>query len=164
MKKYVITDPCYILPDDVWDKCCEVFNEYENDEFMYQRFNEAVTMELRKFSGDNNAYAGETGYGDWSNEIHGDNVIHGKFGADAGMVCVCKFTKPVEEALNEYDEHCFALFEMEDDPMITFDCSDKWWTRITVTDKKGNAVYSMDNLPGYEDEDEAYDDEDKEYW
>lgn len=49
--KYVVTDPCYILDNDVWSKCCEVFDKYKDDEFMYQRFDEAVSRALVEYTG-----------------------------------------------------------------------------------------------------------------
>ena len=49
--KYVVTDPCYILDNDVWSKCCEVFDKYKDDEFMYQRFDEAVSKALIEYTG-----------------------------------------------------------------------------------------------------------------
>lgn len=100
--KYIVTDPCYLLPDDIWDKCCEVFKD--DDETKYDRFDEEVSKALSDFTGFP-AYACGTGFGDWDNSIWGDGVIKHDFVADAGMVCVCRLTDKVLQHLKEkYEE------------------------------------------------------------
>lgn len=143
MSKYIVTDPCYILPVDVWHKCCEVLSEYDGDE-KYQRFDEEVTKALRAFSGDDKACATGTGYGDWCNVLIGPGVIFQNFCADAGMFCVCKLTEPVEKLFRMFSYGIsVALFEMGDNIEITFDYSDRHWTRVIIKDKDtGNEISS----------------------
>lgn len=166
MKKFCVTDPCYILPDDVWSKCCKVFDEYKDDEFMYQRFDEAVTKALTEFVG-SKSYACGTGYGDWSNELQGDGkVINSKFCADAGMVCVCELTDKVKEALdiNETNNHSVAIFEAEDLSNVEFDLTDKGWTVVYIETTDGHCFctltadeYCCDEVDDYYNEDEDED-------
>ena len=169
MKKFCVTDPCYILPDDVWDKCCKVFDEYKDDEFMYQRFDEAVTKALTEFVG-SKSYACGTGYGDWSNELQGDGkVINSKFCADAGMVCVCELTDKVKEALDVdiYNAHTVATFEAEDLRNVTFDLTDKSWTVVYIETTDGHCFCTQEAVCDEDDDDDEYydDDEDEiEYW
>ncbi len=167
--KYVMTAPCYLLSDETWDKCCEVFNKY-NDETMYGRFNDAVAKALTEFSG-YPAYVCDTGFGDWSNEICGTGVIKPDFGADAGMVCVCRLTHKILDSLyKKYgEEHalsCIAMFEMSEHIKVDFDVSDKNWTRVFIQDKiSGNEISSMDSNDFYYDSDDEYfeDEEDEDY-
>ena len=106
--KYVVTDPCYILDNDVWSKCCEVFDKYKDDEFMYQRFDEAVSKVLIEYTG-YPAFACGTGFGDWSNQLSGIGVIKSEFFADAGMVCVCRLTsKMLQHWKEEYGTQDFS--------------------------------------------------------
>ena len=106
--KYVVTDPCYILDNDVWSKCCEVFDKYKDDEFMYQRFDEAVSKALIEYTG-YPAFACGTGFGDWSNQLSGIGVIKSEFFADAGMVCVCRLTsKMLQHWKEEYGTQDFS--------------------------------------------------------
>ena len=106
--KYVVTDPCYILDNDVWSKCCEVFDKYKDDEFMYQRFDEAVSKALIEYTG-YPAFACGTGFGDWSNQLSGIGVIKPDFFADAGMVCVCRLTsKMLQHWKEEYGTQDFS--------------------------------------------------------
>ena len=87
MTKYIITDPCYLIPDDDWSKCCEIFDSVaykkamENRDYEMQRelFDNGITATLQKYSGDYKAKACSTGYGDWTNEIWGVNVLKHDF-------------------------------------------------------------------------------------
>lgn len=150
--KYIVTDPCYLLPNDVWDTCCEVFNN--DDEHMYDRFNDAISKALSKFTGFP-AYACGTGYGDWSNSIWGAGIIKHDFVADAGMVCVCKLTDKILQQLKEkYGENNIysgiAIFEMSESIRVDFDVSDPNWTVVNIKDlQTGYTIHSE-----YVDEDE----------
>ena len=73
----IITDPCYIMKDEDWDKYTANLS-IPLDEFLRSRYNFGEVI------------ACDTGVGDWSNEIvdSNENVL-GRFCADAGMVIVC---------------------------------------------------------------------------
>ena len=161
--KYVVTDPCYLLSDETWDECCKVFDTYSNDEFMYQRFNETVSKALTEFSGFA-AYACDTGFGDWTNEIYGCDVIKSDFVADSGMVCVCRLTdKVLNQIRKKYgkseDFSGMAVFKMSEHIKIEFDVSDQHWTIVKIQDKvSGYEITSMDSNDFYYDNEENEED------
>ncbi len=154
--KYIVTDPCYLLPDGTWDKCCEVFKD--DVKSMYDKFDEEVSKALSEFTGFP-AYACGTGYGDWSNSIWGDGVIKHDFVADAGMVCVCRLTGKVIQHLKEkYGEDNIysglALFEMSENIRVDFDTSDPNWTVVKIKDlQTGETIQS-----------ETADEDEEDYW
>ena len=91
----IITDPCYIMKDEDWDKYTSNLS-IPLDEFLRSRYNFGEVI------------ACGTGVGDWSNEIvdSNENVL-GRFCADAGMVIVCTASDfanygGVEEKLRDY--------------------------------------------------------------
>lgn len=116
------------------DKCCEVFDKYKDDEFMYQRFDEAVSKALVEYTG-YPAFACGTGFGDWSNQLSGIGVIKSDFFADAGMVCVCRLTsKMLKHWKEEYGTQDFsgiAIFEASKDISVEFDVD-----KLTLLQKK----------------------------
>ena len=166
MTKYIITDPCYIIPDTDWSKCCEIFNSVaykkaeENRDYEMQRelFDNEITAVLRKYSGDYKAQACSTGYGDWTNEIWGKNVIKHDFFADSGMCCVCELTDTIQKHITENSNgrnefNGMAVFETDKDIAIEFDTSDSDWTVIRVKDKNTGNVLITSSEP-YSDDDE----------
>lgn len=166
MRKYIITDPCYLIPDDDWGKCCEIFDSVaykkaeQNRDYEMQRelFDNEVTAMLRKYSGDYNAQACSTGYGDWTNEIWGENVIKSDFFADSGMCCVCELTDIIqnhikENSNNRNEFNGMAVFETDKDIAIKFDTSDSDWTVILVKDKNTDDILITSSEP-YSDDDE----------
>ena len=149
--KYAVTDPCYLLSRETWDKCCEVFNN--DDKHMYEKFDEEVSKALSEFTGFP-AYACGTGFGDWSNSIWGSGVIKGDFLADAGMVCVCRLTDNILEHLKKkYGDtnslSGIALFEMSENIKVDFDVSNSDWTIVTIKDLQTGVTIQSE----YEDED-----------
>lgn len=95
MKDVIITDPCYLISDEDWDKLIEEA-EQESGENWISCFDNIVVKHLVKISGDSRAVAGSTGFGDWVNEIDGQ-----EFGADSGMVCVVENTKELQGYLEK---------------------------------------------------------------
>ena len=101
MKRYILTDPCYLI----------------NDEFAWRRYCDMIFDEKGYMSVDNGAafiaeqlgttvQVAGTGYGDWTNSlacVKGTNRLNndGCFCADAGMVCFCELTPQVERALRD---------------------------------------------------------------
>lgn len=174
MKKYIITDPCYILPDTEWDKCCEIFDSVaykkamEDRDYEKQRelFDIEVTSALKKYSGDYKACACSTGFGDWTNSIWGKNVLKHDFFADSGMVCVCELTETIQKHIdkdsngnNEFNG--MAVFETDADITIDFDTSDRSWTVVNVRDKHTGQtiIASQEPYDEYDDDDEGDEDE-----
>lgn len=166
MKTYIITDPCYIIPDNDWDKCCEIFDsaaykkavQDRNYEIQRKLFDDEVSATLRKFSGDYNAGACSTGFGDWTNDIWGINVLKSDFGADSGMVCVCELTDYIKnqlengKSINPY--LLCAMFETDKDITIEFDTSDSNWTVVKIYDKATGDLLIQSSEPDDESDDE----------
>ena len=76
-------------------------------------------------------------------------VNDGCFCADAGMVCFCELTPQVERALRDLDPGAYAEIEAED-PVCEFDCSNRDWTRVRITD--GTSVYMSEECEFFDDE------------
>ena len=129
MTKYVITDPCYIVDDKTWYKCLKDFPKL-------------IAEHLTKLTKEN-AYASDTGFGDWSNALLGSKGCIGYFGADSGMVSVCKYTKKVAERLSGIFAGCYCVFEADGPLDVVFDTSDKQWTVVYIEDVLGNEFQSL---------------------
>ena len=164
MKKYILTDPCYLIPDTDWSKCCEIFDSVaykkamENRDYEMQRelFDNGITAALQKYSGDYKAQACSTGYGDWTNEIWGKNIIKHDFFADSGMVCVCELTDTIKNHIdansNGKEFNGMAVFETDKDITVEFDTSDSDWTVVKVIDKNTGQVLITSSEPYSDDE------------
>lgn len=154
MKKFIITDPCYLVPDpEIWYCFCDIIQNIdmaEAEKFLTQYLATPVRL-------------ASTGYGDWSNEISGKNVISSAFLADAGLVCVLELTPLVDQMHNSKfkylisDNPCgVAVIESEGLSEVRFDTSNPEWTVITIIDTDGN-VYRSNTYEehfGIDDEDE----------
>lgn len=132
MTKYVITDPCYIVDEKTWDKCIKDF----------PNFPKLIAEHLTKLTKEK-AYASDTGFGDWSNGLISKDGYLGSFGADSGMVSVCKYTKKVAERLSEIFAGCYCVFEADGPLDVVFDTSDKQWTVVYIEDVLGNEFQSL---------------------
>lgn len=155
-KRYVITDPCYILPEDEWNKCLSYADKTSKEDNVdwSEIFHTAVEMALTRFT-NASSWAESTGFGDWSNCLHGPYVHHtGSFCADSGMVCVCEYTKAVEERINDMtiDNGCYALFDATGPLKVNFDRSERDWTVVEIEDAEGLEWHT--DIPY--DEDEEY--------
>ena len=140
MKKFIITDPCYLVPDpEIWDCFCHIIQDTdmaEAEKFLTQYLATSVRV-------------ASTGYGDWSNDIHGKNVISSTFFADASLVCVVELT-PLVDKMHETIFGCHisgksagvAIIEAEGLAEVKFDDSNPHWTVITITDTDGNIYRS----------------------
>lgn len=143
MKKFIITDPCYLVSDlDIWDALCDIIQDIsmiEAEKFLTQYLGTPVRI-------------ASTGYGDWSNDIHGKNVIKPTFFADAGLVCVAELTSLVDrehDAIFGYPisdrPHGVAgvaVIEAEGLADVSFDTSNPKWTVVNITDTDGNVYRS----------------------
>jgi len=157
-KQYVITDPCYILPEEVWDACLNRCEVYSKDPIWSAMFDHEVEVALKDFV-QGQAFVCTTGFGDWNNTLYGPNVDGtGAFFADAGMVCVCEYIGKVSGALgNLVSKGGAAIFEADGPIDVEFDESDSDWTVVYITDKEGNEWHT--HIP---DDDEEEDEEDSE--
>lgn len=137
---YTVTDPCYILPQEKWQECCQVFNKGLNPKEESDAFDAAVAKALTEYTG-SKSYAATTGYGDWSNILYGNKVVKADFFADAGMVCVCRLTPEIEKHLvEEYgDKKPFsgmAIFTASEDITVNMDRTESQWTVVRITDNQ----------------------------
>lgn len=162
MTQYIVTDPCYILPGNIWSKCCKFLDGG------FEAFNQAVSRALTKFTG-YKAWACDTGYGDWDNTLYGIPGTITKnspandsagFYADAGMVCVCKLVPDIEDMLPLDEEYgtttLGAIFEAEGKITVKMDTSDPEWTVVRISDEAGNHWHTMES-PFSDDEGECED-------
>ena len=162
MTKYIITDPCYILSNEVWDNIC---SQCEHDDFSNGKFDTLCTEALNKLAGTTNAVACGTGFGDWSNSIccsNDDKVIESDFFADSGMVCVVEYNEAIQNALGNDElisKGGIALIETEGEVVIEMDTSNSEWTMVYIEDDEDE----FNSMPfDEEDEEEDYDEEDEE--
>lgn len=159
MTKYIITDPCYILPNTTWSDICD---QCESNDFYNGKFDRLCTEALNELAGTTNAVASTTGYGDWSNSMHcsnDDKIIQSDFFADSGMVCVVEYNDKIQQALKDNkneklvdeDKGGAALIETEGEVKITMDTRDSEWTVVEIEDEH-DGFNSM--LPVDDDEEE----------
>ena len=89
MKKYVLTDPCYLISDEfAWNRYCNLIF----DEKGYMNADNGAAFIAEQLG--TTVQVASTGYGDWANSlacVKGPNRLKndGCFCADAGMVCFC---------------------------------------------------------------------------
>ena len=138
-KKYVITDPYYILPEEDRRKCCDYADKTskEDHEDWSEIFHTAVEMALTRFT-QGQAWVNSTLFGDWTNRMYGPNVIQDRFCADSGMVSVCEYNDKVKEATKDLPEYCFAIIEADDDIKVSFDESVSDWCVVEIESSFGN--------------------------
>lgn len=137
MKKYLITDPCYLVENrDVWLKFCNLSFREEPDAMAkagkYLSDFLGVTVQVEN-----------TGYGDWYNrmicESGDDGIIQSEFAADAGLVCFCEYTDEIRNLMEKQSYDLYAVITSEETPVCTFDTSNKNWTVVRIT--AGTSVY-----------------------
>jgi hypothetical protein len=164
MTKYIITDPCYVLSDEVWDNIC---SQCEDDDFSNGKFDTLCTEALNKLAGTTNAVACSTGIGDWTNCIqcsNDDKVIEEEFFADSGMVCVVEYNEAIQNVFKNgiISRGGVALIETEGEVIIEMDTSHEDWTIVYIEDDEDefNSMPYDDDYDEDEDEDD-YDEEDE---
>ena len=145
MTKYIVVDPRYIIPRDMWASCCKKIRSG-------REFSNAVTKALQEFTGDNEARAVTTG-GDWVNFVKGNKkkIIMSRFTADSGMVCFCRYNDIVKKALKKEDisEYCYAVLELDGDVRFVYDLYEGDWTEIFIFDNSDMLrTLSRDELNG----------------
>lgn len=141
MTKYVITDPCYIVDEKTWDK-------YIKD---FPNFPKLIAEHLTELTKEK-AYVSFTGFGDWSNALFDSKGCIGYFGADSGMVSVCKLTRKVANRLAFVFGGCYCIFEADGPLNVVFDTSNKRWTIVNIKDAVGNEFQTLNaNEEDYDD-------------
>jgi len=126
--KYLVTDPCYIVDDDMWTKLCDKADEETNHDTgnkWSNAFNKLVEDYLKSLY--DVAYVASTGFGDWTNEIDGKRFV-----ADAGMVTVVPADKIPQKTYAEYNNNLGAIIEVADNSRVILDTSNPEWTIVKV--------------------------------
>ena len=99
---YVITDPCYVFPDEMWSDLCDKIFCREDD--MGEGKKECPDTGVIEMDG-HKIWWGQTTHGDGSYavRVHGSKV--GEFGVDAGMFAIfpVEFVKKYKPDLLEED-------------------------------------------------------------
>lgn len=100
MKKYIITDPCYIMNKAQYDEICETRDcDFEGQLFpmdsKHQKDGDAIRFLTIRGTG-----------GDGSTEYNGENI-----GVDSGMLCIA------EREIGWYNESFGAKFETIEEAM-----------------------------------------------
>lgn len=156
MKKFIITDPCYICnDDDVWHEYCHYLGNADRSSLADEVLSKYLRTKIETCS---------TGFGDWSNTISGDGVLQENFCADAGLFCVVELTDRVREIF-EYDGHriedsdLVAVFECNEIKSIEWDRTCEDWTFVEISTSEGlvHSSYPFADDSSYDDYEEDYD-------
>lgn len=137
-RQYIITDPCYIIPDEDWaTMCAKVDSEIQDRDEWTGLFLE----KLRNYFSNHGIQAAvdETGFGDWVNEIRGLDsrvkILQSDFAADSGLVCVVESTPEILTRLQGVIYYCYAILEADIEPItVDFDKTNPHWTVVRIGD------------------------------
>jgi len=146
---YIISDPCYIIPDQYWTEFCDTLEMSERvDEMTEGKFRKRMYSFL--FKG-HRMYVSGTAYGDggYLGKKNGDD-IDTIFGVDAGLLAAIP-VKFVHEFGKEHENEGYYT-------MISG--GDAYYEDGDVV--FGDVVIETDCIEGYEDEEEEEEDEDDE--
>lgn len=116
-KKYVITDPCYILTNEEWKNVYQ----YADDQ---NKFENEIALKLTNLTGEP-AEAVYTDVGGWTNElkknfnnINDCKLIQPYFIADSGMVCSCLYNDEVIRRLEGVNLLYYAIIEVNSNSQV----------------------------------------------
>lgn len=142
MKTIIVTDPCYIIKDSEWDDACRYcFRDKWGKNIIEEtaKFSGFITSLLRVISGDEKAIADGTGFGDWTNEIDGQ-----EFYADSGMVSICEYSSKLKKYLekNNIMLPMGAFLKVSEDATYEIDTSNPNWSVVKITDN-GRTITSL---------------------
>lgn len=153
--KVKVTDPCYVIDTKEWDRLCNEASEATDGGNDWVKFFRKSVEDYLKDKTESWARAGDTGYGDWSNEMRGKSVITSGFYADAGMWCV------VPADFNERDDMDpfggAAVLEFDDGSYINVEVeelNDGQWTEFSVSGLLNEEYVTNYSLPYRDEEDE----------
>jgi len=100
--KYLITDPCYVVPDKEWHNYCDNYIDFDEGNTPY------VIVGLGKIIASHG-----TKYGDGSKKIGNGEVL-----VDSGTVCIVELEDGVKPT--EYQGNCIAS---------SLETAKKWFSR-----------------------------------
>lgn len=116
MKKFVITDPCYLVGDSgVWSEVCHSL-DYEKE--VQPKAEEILSAHLGTKVEMRDTYAGDWRCYMYSHDAP-ERILSANFCADAAMVCFCEVNDNVEKALSKLKPWTYALIECEN-PICEF--------------------------------------------
>jgi hypothetical protein len=150
-----VTDPCYVIAVDEWDRLCKAADAAYPADWV-EAFERLVNEYLKQKTGKDWATAGGTGYGDWSNNMFGNGqVVKSDFYADAGMWCVV----PAEfnERPDMGDTDGAAILKFDDNSRIEVKVltdNNKEWTEFAITGVHNGYVTHVRSEP-YRGEEDA---------
>lgn len=110
---YIVTDPCYLMPHEIWAEVCDKTKGKPNKEFA-----DELVKHLPK-----GAMVQTTGIGDDINSIYPVweedtvNIVQPAFTSDSGFVCIV----PVKSIKNCVDDVRFAIIVSDDELAYGFD-------------------------------------------
>ena len=138
MNEYVITDPCYILEGNKWDECINTTEAKYGKDYTEEQFIEVVNEVLKEFTGSQEVWSCDTGFGDWDNTLEGPHVGDADFTADSGTVCVCKYTNEVANALKDKTRNGnAAVFKATGPITVNFNRDRSDWTIVEIEEADG---------------------------
>lgn len=168
--EYTVTDPCYLLDHERWQKCCEyaeqAAKQNDNGNWDEDIFSSEVEKAIREISG-GYVFACGTGFGDWTNSIYKSydrndsvRIITSGFGADAGMVCVVEMTDALNKYLREeYKDNSSdigAFFRTKERGVNVMTEGNDNWTVLRIMAKTGATILTQDDYADEEEEDDYY--------
>lgn len=146
----VITDPCYIMKEEHWEQYLSQGISNSVDCTSLKRY-------LRSHFNFGEVLAGDTVYGDWSNEIIDSetNEVIGEFSADAGMLIACtasdfdNYGYDRDEVEKLRQNGCLATienFEGRIDYVLETEGEDFAMAVLIGYDKDGNEIFHTQHL------------------
>lgn len=157
--KVKVTDPCYVISNESWDKICEEASIKEgNGKIWTEVFEMLVEEYLQEKTGVKWATAGSTGYGDWGNNMSGRAVVKSDFFADAGMWCVVPYEFMERTDMDMENGAAVLEFDKGSDIVVgVHELNDGQWTEFSVSGLKNKTMVTNYSEPFNTDEE---DDED----
>lgn len=117
---YIVTDPCYLMPHEIWAEVCDKTKGKPNKDFA-----DELVKHLPKGS-----VAHSTGVGDYINSIspvYEDTsvcIVQSCFTVDSGFMCIA----PVEDTTPFEIDTRFAIIESDEELSYGFDTAHSDWT------------------------------------
>ena len=112
---YIVTDPCYLVPHEIWAEVCDKTKTKSNDVFVEEltkHLPKGAMIQITRIGDDLNSI-----YTVWEEDCV--NIVQSSFTSDSGFICIV----PVEETEQYKDDIRFAIVESDDELEYGFDTS-----------------------------------------
>ena len=136
---YYITDPAYVLDDDVRIRLMEGLNL--NISTHLDEYHERLAEALEEKSGAK-AFVNRTGNSDGGYNIYYNGRYHDDSGTDTCTMAIFKVYQEATDRLNKLIDGAKCIIGLSDDFTVEFDTSSKQKTLLKITDHKTDAVYT----------------------